>query len=69
MYGMYTFAEKLNVQNCVNWTGNCIHNMFEMSGFAKKSNIQVCENVTGNFVHYICGECLDLLKNGISRTA
>ena len=31
-------------------------------------NIQNCENLTGNFVHYICTECKDLLKNGISRT-
>ena len=24
MYGMTRFAEKLNVQNCVNWAGNCL---------------------------------------------
>ena len=35
MYGMFAFVEILNVQNCVNWTGNCIQNMYEMSGFAE----------------------------------
>ena len=39
-----------------------------MSRFAENLNIQNCENLTGNFVHYICTECKDLLKNGISRT-
>ena len=69
MYEMFAFVRKLNVQNCVNWTGNCIQNMYEMSGFVENLNIQNCENLMGNFVHYICMECLDLLKNGICRTA
>jgi len=25
MYGMFAIADKLNTQNCVNWTGNCDH--------------------------------------------
>ena len=49
--------------------GNCIQNMYKMSGFVENLNIQKWENFTGNFVHYICRECLDLLKNEISRTA
>ena len=39
-----------------------------MSRFAENLNIQNYENLTGNFVHYICTECLDLHKNGISIT-
>ena len=41
MYGLSSFAEKLNIQNFVNSAGNC--------------------------VRYICMECLDLQRNGISR--
>ena len=40
MYGMYGVAEKLNVQNFINLTGNCTHKMFGMFGFAEKLNIQ-----------------------------
>ena len=36
MYGMSGFAENLNIQNCENSTGNCVHYMYGMSGFAKK---------------------------------
>ena len=69
MYGMSGLAEKLNVQNCGNWTGNCISNMYGMTGFAENLNIENCENSTGNCVHYMCTESLDLQKNGTSRTA
>ena len=69
MYGMSLFVEKLNVQNCVSWTRNCIHNLYGMSGLVEILYIQNCENSTANFVHYICTEGLDLQKNWISRTA
>ena len=50
---MYGVAEKLNVQNFINLTGNCTHKMFGMSGFAEKLNIQNYKNLTGNCVHYM----------------
>ena len=68
-YGMSGFAEKLNILNCENWTGNCVHFMHGMSGLAKKLNIPCYIYSMGNCVHYICTECLDLQKNIISRTA
>ena len=40
-----------------------------MSRFVEKLNIHNCENSTANFVPYVCTECLDLLKNWISRAA
>ena len=55
MYGMSGFAEKLNVQNCINSTENCVHCMYEISGFAEKLNIENCENSMGNCVHYMYG--------------
>ena len=55
---MSVVAEKLNVQNLVNLTGNCIHNMYGMSRFVEKLNIQRCENSTENCLRYICTECL-----------
>ena len=39
MYVMSGFADKLNIQNCENWTGNCVHYMYEMSGFGEKLNV------------------------------
>ena len=57
------FAEKLNVQNCENWTGNCVRYMYVMSGFAEKLNIPNSENSTGNCVHYLCTASQDLQKN------
>ena len=53
MYGMSGLAEKLNVQNFINLTGNCTHKMFGMSGFAEKLNIQNYKNLTGNCVNYM----------------
>ena len=67
MYGISRFAEKLNVQNSVNWTGNCIYNLYGMFGFAEKLNIQNYENSTRNCIHFIHTECMDLQRNGISR--
>ena len=66
---MFGFAEKLNVQNSVNSTGNCVQYMYGMSGFVEKLNLQNCINSTENSEHYICTKCLDLQKNLLSRTA
>ena len=33
---MSGFELKLNIQNCVNLTGNCVHYMYGMSSFAEK---------------------------------
>ena len=55
MYGLFGIVEKLNIQNCVNWTGNCVHYMNEMPGFAEKLKIQNCVNSTRNCVHYTYG--------------
>ena len=66
---MSRFVEKLNVQNCINSTGNCVRYMYEMSGFAEELNVQNCINSTGNCVQYICKKCLDLQKNLLSRNA
>ena len=35
MYGMPGFAEKLNIQNCKNSTGNCVYYMHGMFGLAE----------------------------------
>ena len=68
MYRMSRFAEKLNVQNFINLSGNCLLNMYGMSGFAEKLNIQNCENSTGNCVRYMCTKSLDLQKIWIFKT-
>ena len=60
---MSGFVEKLNVQNSVNSTGNCLHQVYGMFGFAKILNTQNFINSPGNSVQYICKECLDLQKN------
>ena len=57
---MHGFAEKLNVQNCGNSTGNSVQYMYGMSGFAEKLNIKNCINSIENCVHYFCTKCLDL---------
>ena len=60
---MVGFAEKLNVQNCGNSTGNSVRYMYGMSGFAEKLSITNSKNSMGDFVHYLCTTCLDLQKN------
>ena len=55
MYGMVGFAEKLNVQNCRNSTGNSVRYMYGMSGFEEKLNIPNSENSTGNCLQYMYG--------------
>ena len=52
MYEMSGFAEKLNIQNFVNSTGNCVNYIYGLSGFAETLKIQNCVNLVGNFVHY-----------------
>ena len=74
---MSGFAEKIKMQNCVNSTGNWAHYYYGLSEFVEKLYIQNYVNSTGNCVHYstrnivyiICMDCLDLLKNWISRIA
>ena len=39
MYRLSGIEEKLNIQNCVISTGNCVHYMYEMPGFAEKMKI------------------------------
>ena len=34
------FADMLNAKNCVNPIGNCVHQMYRLSGFAENLNIQ-----------------------------
>ena len=58
MYGMFGFAEKLNVL-----MGNCVHFLYGISRFAEKLNIPNFENSTQNCVRYIRTERLDLQKS------
>ena len=67
-FRMYGFAKKLKIQNCENWTGNCVHYMHGMSGLAEKLNIPNYIYSMGNCVHYIYTKYLNLQKNWISRT-
>jgi len=65
---MSGFADKLNIQNCVNSMGKFVHYLYGTSGFAEKLNIQNFVNSTRNCVHYVRTERLDLQRNCISRT-
>ena len=38
MYGLFGFAEKLNIQSYVNPTGSCVQEMYGLSGFAERLN-------------------------------
>ena len=53
--GTSRFAEKLNVQNSGNYTGNFVRYMYIMSGFAEKLNVQNSMNSTENSIHYTYG--------------
>ena len=61
MYGLFEFIENLNstdtlnVQNCVNSTGNCVRQMYRLFEFAEKLNIKNCVKSTVNCVHYMNG--------------
>ena len=61
MYGLLAFAERLNIQNCLNSTGNCVRCMYEMSEFIEKLNsadtlnAQNRVNPMRNCVHEIYG--------------
>ena len=59
MYEMSGVAEKSNIQNSVNSTGNCVHYMYGMFVFVEKLNVQSNKNSTENCLHYICMQCLD----------
>ena len=65
---MYGFAKNLKIQNCENWTGNCVHYMHGLSGLAEKLNIPNYIYSMGNCVHYKYTKYLNLQKNWISRT-
>ena len=58
---MSRVAEKSNIQNNVNSTGNCIHFMYGMSGFAENLNIMNYVNSTVYLIHK-GWDCLDLQK-------
>ena len=62
MYVMSGFAKKLNVQNCINSTENCVHYTYEMSGFEEKLMSRAVE-IQSKIVYIIRVECLDLQKN------
>ena len=48
---IFWIYRKFNIQNCVNWTGNCVYFVYRLSGFAKNLKFQNCVNLTGNCVH------------------
>ena len=52
---MFELVKKLNIKNCVNSTGNCVHYIYGLFGFAEKLNIQNYVNSIGNCVHYMYG--------------
>ena len=53
--------KKLNIQNCINSKGNCVHWMFKFSAFAENYNLtnmlneKNCINSTRNCVHWMYG--------------
>ena len=53
MYGIFGFAEKLNILNRGNSTGNCVRYMYVVSGFAEKLNVQNCINSKENCACYM----------------
>ena len=56
---MAGFAKKMNIQNCVNSTGICVHYVYGLSGFIEKLNVQNCI-IQRVIVYIICMKCLDL---------
>ena len=65
MHGLSSVAERLNTQNCINSTGNCVRYMYGFYGFTEKMNsadtlnAQNCINPTG----------LDMQEISVSRIA
>ena len=56
MYRMSRFAEKLNILNCINLKGNCVHYYtYGLFRFAEKFNIQNYVNLMENCVHNMYG--------------
>ena len=61
MYGLSGFEENLNIPNCVNLAGNCIHYMYWFFGLIENLNstnmlnVWNCVNLSGNYVDYMYG--------------
>ena len=55
MYRWFGFAKKLNILNCINLKGNCVHYTYGLFRFAEKFNIQNYVNLTENCVHNMYG--------------
>ena len=66
MHVMSRFAKKLNIQNCINSTKNCVHYTYEMSRFEEKLIVQSCAN-SMEIVYIIRTKCLQLQKNWMSK--
>ena len=64
MYGLFGFAENLNIQNYMNSMRNSLHWMYKLNGFvenlnsADKLNIQNCMNLIG-YLFIRSKDCLD----------
>ena len=56
---MSGFAEKLNVQNSMNSTGNSVHYTYGMFGFEEKL-IAIAAKIQWKIVYIIRTECLNL---------
>ena len=52
---MSRFVEKLNILNCINLKGNCVHYTYGLFRFAEKFNIQNYVNLMENCVHNMYG--------------
>ena len=62
MYGMYGFAENLNIQNCENSTGNCVHYICTESLDLQKNRTSRTAKIQREIVYIICSESMDLQK-------
>ena len=62
MYGMYGFAKNLNIQNCENSTGNCVHYICTESLDLQKNRTSRTAKIQREIVYIICSESMDLQK-------
>ena len=53
MYGTFGFAEKLNIQNCENSTGNCVHDICKECLDLKKNRISRAAKIQRKIVYVI----------------
>ena len=53
MYGTFGFAEKLNIQNCENSTGNCVHDICKECLDLKKNRISRAAKIPQKIVYVI----------------